>query len=780
MDVGPPSMNEEEVYVVRPALTVEQRCQKYSYTPKTNLGLKEAVLTKTREYCTCSRGRLWAWCQARVPILHWLPNYPIRSALLGDVIAGITVAIMHIPQGMAYSLLANLPPITGLYMAFFPVLMYVFLGTSGHISMGTYAIGSLMMSKVVTELSSDDMESHQLPEGTPNATSTHTAQQVSAVLGFVVGIWEVAFGLLNFGEVLNVILSDMLISGFTTSVGFHVLTSQVKSLLGIPGIKSRYGPLKIIYTYIDILSNIRLAKVAVVLISLVCIAMLVVNNEILKPRVQKYTKLPIPMELIVVVLGTVASYYGDFHEKYDVRVVGEVPTGLPSPSLPPFEILPDVLVTGLIIGVVGYTSSFSMAKIFCKRHGYTIDGTQEFYAHGASNVFGSFFSCGPIAASLSRSLIQEAVGSVTLLTAFISCVFILLILLFIGPLFEALPNCVLSSIIVVSLKGLFLQMKELKTLWALSRSDAFIWLATFSGSVILDIDYGLLVGVLASLLVLLLKSQRPHTACLGQIPNTDLYLDVSLYPQVCYVDSNLQVVRFIALRQRRLLQGEVPQQDGPRMGAVERFQKGINAAPVKNSNPPPAGESNAPAAEDASTSAKDLKAPLAEDSNAVSEEDVSSDVEINNDAKKSGLPTITHENDRTRPEQVTAEDTKANGGANKESADSLMGATTTRRRRTSREERNTSAAVIAVYDVEWAILELSGVSFVDVSGCKCLTQLHKELQEVGITLCISGATDRVLEMLERCGTEKALGRERFFHSTHDAVTVITRKVNSAP
>ncbi|XP_066971274.1 prestin-like isoform X2 [Macrobrachium rosenbergii] len=773
---GAPSID-EEVCVVRPALTVEQRCQKYSYTPKTDLGLNEVVLAKTREYCTCSRGRLWAWCQARVPILHWLPNYPIRSALVGDIIAGITVAIMHIPQG-------------------------------------TYAIGSLMMSKVVTELSTDSTEGHtgvhQPPEGGPDAT-THTAQQVSAVLGFAVGIWEVAFGLLNFGEVLNVILSDMLISGFTTSVGFHVLTSQVKSLLGIPGIKSRYGPLKNIYTYIDIFSNIRQAKIAVVLISLVCIAMLVVNNEILKPRVQKYTKLPIPMELIVVVLGTVASYYGDFHGRYDVRVVGEVPTGLPSPSLPSFELLQDVLVTGLIIGVVGYTSSFSMAKIFSKRHGYTIDGTQEFYAHGASNVFGSFFSCGPIAASLSRSLIQEAVGSVTLLTAFISCVFILLILLFIGPLFETLPNCVLSSIIVVSLKGLFLQMKELKTLWALSRSDAFIWLATFGGSVILDIDYGLLVGVLASMLVLLLKSQRPTTACLGQIPNTDLYLDVSLYPQAVTLPG-IRIFKFcgsLHFANAFSFKEKFFRKTGLEWVLSDASKKDSNAASIKDSNAPSAEDSNSssvaknsngPATDsnarstqdsnalvrDANTSAKDSNAVSVQNTNAIAveTEDVSSDVEINNDIKKSGHPNITQENDcSTRPGQVTAEEAKAIGVANTESADSLMGVTTNARRRTrrtSRDERNASmAAVIAVYDVEWAILELSGVSFVDVSGCKCLMQLHKDLKEVGITLCISGATDRVLEMLERCGTEKALGREHFFHSTHDAVTVIIRKVNSA-
>ncbi|KAK7071207.1 hypothetical protein SK128_006614 [Halocaridina rubra] len=135
-----------------------------------------------------------------------------------------------------------------------------------------------------------------------------------------------------------------------------------------------------------------------------------------------------------------------------------------------------------------------------------------------------------MAASLSRSLIQEAVGGFTLLTTFISCCFIVLILLFVGPLFETVPNCVLSSIIVVALKGLLRQFSDMLHLWSISRVDALIWIATFGSTIIIDLDYGLLVGVIVSMLVLLARTQRPSTCLLGHIPDTDLYLDIAKYP----------------------------------------------------------------------------------------------------------------------------------------------------------------------------------------------------------------------------------------------------------
>lgn len=179
--------------------------------------------------------------------------------------------------------------------------------------------------------------------------------------------------------------------------------------------------------------------------------------------------------------------------------------------------------------MVSYTITISMALIFAQKLNYKINSNQELLAMGLSNVVGSFFACMPVSASLSRSLIQQTVGGRTQIASVVSCMILLTILLWMGPFFEPLPRCVLASIIVVALKGMFLQAKELKRFWKLSKSDALIWISTFLIVVIVNIDVGLLAGIIISLAIILWQSLRPYTCLLGHIPNTDLYLDTTRF-----------------------------------------------------------------------------------------------------------------------------------------------------------------------------------------------------------------------------------------------------------
>ncbi|XP_071514884.1 prestin-like isoform X2 [Panulirus ornatus] len=718
-----------DIRVVRPALTVAHRSQKYRCRDTDKRGVRVRVNGRVRTWCQCSRQRVWESMATRLPILDWLPRYSPRAALLGDFIGGATVGIMHIPQGMAYALLAGLPPITGLYMAFFPVLIYVFLGTSHHVSMGTFAVACLMMEKVVGELSTVEpggTASPPLSNATvemptndstfpDDLTTRYTSQQVAAVLALMVGIWEVSLAVVQLGELFSMFLSDMLVSGFTTGVAFHVLTSQVKYLFGVP--VPRYnGPFKLIYTYWDLFQRLASVNPAVLIMSAVSIVILVFNNEVLKPRAKKYTNLPIPIELLVVVVGTAVSYLANLEGNYGVRVIGDIPTGLPTPSTPPVELLPDVAVDAFIIGVVGYTSTFSMSKIFARRQGYSVDATQELYAQGLSNMFGSFFSCGPMAASLSRSLIQEAVGAATLLTALISCVFIVLILLFVGPAFETLPNCVLASIIVVSLKALFLQLYDLVALWAVSRLDALIWLATFAVSVVVDIDYGLMVGVGVSLVVLLARSQRPPTARLGHIPHTDLYLDVAKYDMAVEV-AGVRIFQFggaLNFANAAFFRSKLLKSTGLDLAAltearVRQLQQQDNPQPTTH---PPEPE-----------------------------------------------PTVDEVSSGTR------------GNRQEPPADHAQQEPLT---------KETHTAYVTVPDVQWLVVEMSGVTYVDTMGARHLRQLHKDLRDAGITLCLAAVSDRVLSSLARCETLDAITRDLIFHSTHDAITVIAHTELNLP
>lgn len=185
------------------------------------------------------------------------------------------------------------------------------------------------------------------------------------------------------------------------------------------------------------------------------------------------------MELILVVSGTLASRYLHLDTLYEVDTINLIPTGFPAPELPSFNLMSSLVSDAFIIAIVSYSVSVSMALIFAKKENYKIDFNQELLAIGTGNILGSGFRCIPFAASLSRSVIQHAVGGKTQIASLVSCGILVFILLWIGPFFEALPKAVLAGIIVVSLKGLLWQIKDLNKFWKLSKLDGIIWMVTF-------------------------------------------------------------------------------------------------------------------------------------------------------------------------------------------------------------------------------------------------------------------------------------------------------------
>uniref|UniRef100_A0A182UEH2 STAS domain-containing protein n=1 Tax=Anopheles melas TaxID=34690 RepID=A0A182UEH2_9DIPT len=200
-----------------------------------------------------------------------------------------------------------------------------------------------------------------------------------------------------------------------------------------------------------------------------------------------------------------------------------------APTLPDFSLMPSILIDSFPVAMVGYTVSVSMALIFAKKENYEIGFNQELFAMGTGNVFASFFSCFPFAASLSRSSIQYSVGGRTQIASVISCGLLAIVLLWVGPFFEPLPRCVLAGIIVVSLKGLLMQVTQLKSFWRQSWIDGMVWILTFLSVVLLAIDIGLLVGIVLSICCIFFRALKPYTCLLGNVPNTDIYLDVNRY-----------------------------------------------------------------------------------------------------------------------------------------------------------------------------------------------------------------------------------------------------------
>lgn len=254
--------------------------------------------------------------------------------------------------------------------------------------------------------------------------------------------------------------------------------------------------------------------------------------------------IPIPVELITVVLGTAISVQLGLKANYQVAIVGEVPTGLPMPKPPPMWMLSYFVVDGLVISIVAVSINISMASIFAKKLNYEINGNQEILASGVGNIVGSFFSCMPFAASLSRSLIQESVGGRTQIAGAVSCGLLVLVLLFIGPFFEPLPYCVLSTIVVISLKGMFLQFKDLPRTYKQSKLDGFVWIVTFLSVVCLDIDYGLGIGLAASVATMVIRNQTPEVLVVGQVPGTNIYLDTARFKKAKQL-SNVLILQII-------------------------------------------------------------------------------------------------------------------------------------------------------------------------------------------------------------------------------------------
>ncbi|KAF7282110.1 prestin-like isoform X2 [Rhynchophorus ferrugineus] len=486
-----------------------------------------------------------------IPLCRWLPEYNWKKSFLSDIISGFTVAIMHIPQGMAYGLLGNVPPIVGIYMAFFPVLIYFIFGTSRHVSMGTFAIVCLMTGKVVSEYATVEIMQNGTMRSIDNPlvtqafggeTQSFTTIQVGTTVTFGVALMQLAMYVFRMGAVSS-LLSDTLVSGFTCASAFHVASSQLKDLLGLSIPKSR-GNFAFIYTVRDSILALPHANFTAIIISGIACFCLIINNEVVKPWWSKRFKVPFPIELVAVMLGTIVTYFTGIDDTRNVGTVGFIPTGLPQPALPIFKLLPYIWVDVVVITMVSYTITMSMALIFARKLMYEVNSNQELLASGISNTIGSFFSCLPITASLSRSLIQMSVGGVTQLASVISSALLLIVLLWVGPVFQTLPRCILASIIVVALKGMLIQVKDLPKHWRLSKWDGLVWVVTFCTTLFVQISIGLVAGVAMSILSVAAQGLRPRASILGRLSGTDLYLDQKRHKATVEVPG-LKIIHFV-------------------------------------------------------------------------------------------------------------------------------------------------------------------------------------------------------------------------------------------
>uniref|UniRef100_A0A8C5VD21 Solute carrier family 26 member 6 n=1 Tax=Microcebus murinus TaxID=30608 RepID=A0A8C5VD21_MICMU len=463
-----------------------------------------------RIWFQCSHARARALLLQRLPVLVWLPRYPVRDWLLGDLLSGLSVAIMQLPQGLAYALLAGLPPVYGLYSSFYPVFIYFLFGTSRHISVGTFAIMSVMVGSVTESLA-------PATNSTVNETTTDAARvQLASTLSVLVGLFQVGLGLVHFGFVVTY-LSEPLVRGYTTAASVQVFVSQLKYVFGLQ-LNSYSGPLSLIYTVLEVCWKLPQSVVGTVVTAVVA-GVVLVMVKLLNDKLQRHLPVPIPGELLTVrVPGPSFGLTDAFH-----RLVAPV---APSPQL-----FAKLVGNAFAIAVVGFAIAISLGKIFALRHGYRVDSNQELVALGLSNLIGGIFQCFPVSCSMSRSLVQESAGGNTQVAGAVSSLFILLVILKLGELFKDLPKAVLAATIIVNLKGMLMQFADVCSLWKANRADLLIWLVTFVATILLNLDLGLAVAIVFSLLLLVVRTQLPHYSVLGRLPDTDIYRDVAEYSE---------------------------------------------------------------------------------------------------------------------------------------------------------------------------------------------------------------------------------------------------------
>ncbi len=470
-----------------------------------------------------------------VTALRWLPDYNGKH-FRGDLTAGLTVGVMLIPQGMAYAILAGMPAIYGLYASLIPLLIYPLLGTSRHLAVGTVAIDMLIVAAGVGALA-----------------QPHTDQyiELAILLALMTGVFQLAMGFARLGFMVN-FLSRPVIAGFMSAAPLIIAASQLGNLLGLDLPNSQY----IHILFWEAFQNLDQIHVLTVVMGGVSIAILL-GLQLWKPSA--------PGALIAVVLGIVVVWLFGLDE-VGIDIVGDIPQGLPVPGIPDFSLenLSGLWTSALTLALVQFMGVMSLGKVFASKHDYSVDANRELIAIGSSNVLGSFFRSIPVSGSFSRSAVNEKAGARTPVSNIVAAAVIALTLLVLTPVFYFLPVPVLAAIIMVASVGL-IDVPEMRYLLKTKRRDGLIALITFACTLVIGIQEGILIGIGASVAMILYRISRPHVAELGHVPGTRDFRSLERNPDaekikgiyMLRVDASLSFANADLIKDK-LLESEMP------------------------------------------------------------------------------------------------------------------------------------------------------------------------------------------------------------------------------
>ncbi|EOY05768.1 hypothetical protein QUC31_016600 [Theobroma cacao] len=448
-----------------------------------------------------------------VPILEWAPRYTF-DFFKADLIAGITIASLAVPQGISYANLASIPPIIGLYSSFVPPLVYAMLGSSKDLAVGTVAVASLLISSMLGK------------EVSPTENPKQYVQLVFTATLFA-GLFQASLGILRLGFIVD-FLSHATIVGFMGGAATIVCLQQLKGMLGLLHFTHETDLVSVMRSVFGQFHQWRWESAVLGC----CFLFFLLLTRYFSKRKAAFFWINAMAPLTSVILGSLLVYV-THAEKHGVQVIGHLKKGLNPPSVSDLAFgsphLAAAIKTGIIIGVIGLAEGIAVGRTFAMFKNYHIDGNKEMIAFGMMNIAGSCTSCYLTAGPFSRTAVNSNAGSKTAVSNIVMATAVMLTLLFLTPLFHYTPLVVLSAIIIAAMLGL-LDYEAAIHLWKVDKFDFFICLGAYLGVVLGSVEIGLIIAIMVSLLRILLFVARPRTIVLGNIPNSGIYRSMDQYP----------------------------------------------------------------------------------------------------------------------------------------------------------------------------------------------------------------------------------------------------------
>ncbi len=422
------------------------------------------------------------------------------STLKADVLAGVTVSLVAVPQSLAYAQLAGMPPVCGLYAAFIPTLIGALAGSSPILSTGPVAMTSLLTAASLAPLAAKGTEQFYL---------------YAVLLALLSGLFQLAFGLMRMGVLLN-FLSHPVLMGFINAAAIIIGLSQMPMLLGIPTVQSEHFVLDIF----NLLLRIREADPLTVALGFTSL----ISLAIFKSRLPKWPGVLITVTGLTIFSATVG------YETLGGRVVGVIPQGLPSFGLPPIDLTASValLPSAFVMALISFMEAMSSSKIIAIRTRTRWDENRELIGQGLAKVAAAFCLSMPVSGSFSRSALNLSAGAKTKLSSIVAAAFVFLTLLFLTPLLHHLPKAVLAAIIMMAVTNL-VNVRIIRNAWQANYDDGFAGTITFIATLLFapNIQNGILTGILLSLALMLYRLMKPRVAILGVKKDSTLHEGVN-------------------------------------------------------------------------------------------------------------------------------------------------------------------------------------------------------------------------------------------------------------